>query len=57
MKKLWGDNYFDPVKKRWTTDPYTDDGTKLDRGFVQFIMKPILQLSKNIMDGNLEKVW
>jgi len=57
MKKLWGDNYYDPAKKRWTTSGYSEDGTKLDRAFVQFIMKPIIQLQRTIMEGNLEKVW
>jgi len=29
----------------------------LTRAFVQFIMNPVAQLARNIMDGNLEKVW
>lgn len=26
MKKLWGDNFYDPVKKQWTTEAVTEDG-------------------------------
>jgi hypothetical protein len=57
MKKLWGDNYYDPQKRHWNTTGHTEDGKKLDRGFVRFIMTPIVELSNNIMQGNLDKVW
>lgn len=56
-RKLWGDNFFDPAKKGWSTTGYTEDGKKLDRSFVQYILKPIIRLSNNIVDGNLEPVW
>lgn len=29
IKKLWGDNYYDPVKKRFVTSEVTEDGRKL----------------------------
>merc|ERR1739844_707140 len=45
MKKLWGDN------------SNTADGKELPRCFVQFIMKPVTQLARNIMDEKLEQVW
>jgi len=54
MKKLWGDNFYDPVKKQWITHDTTEDGRKLQRGFVQFIMDPIIRLKRNIMEGNTE---
>jgi elongation factor 2 len=57
MQKLWGDNYFNPTKKQFTTNDTTDDGKTLPRCFVQFIMRPVIQLIRNIMDGNLEQVW
>jgi elongation factor 2 len=57
MKKMWGNNYFDPQKKRWTTTGYTEDGKKLDRCFVKFIMDPINKLSKNINEEKLDQVW
>jgi elongation factor 2 len=56
MKKLWGDNYYDPVKKCFTSSEISEDGKKLTRSFVQFIMDPIIKLMKNSMEGNIEAV-
>jgi len=49
MKKLWGDNYFDPATKKFTTNGVDAAGKRLKRGFVQFIMDPIEQLITAIM--------
>lgn len=58
MKKLWGDNYYDPVKKRWTTEENTDDGRRLKRGFVEFIMDPIIKMMRAIaVDEDIDKVF
>jgi len=57
MKKLWGDNFYDPVKKQWITEAVTEDGRQLQRGFVQFIMDPIIKLMKNILSNNTEAVF
>ena len=56
MKKFWGDNYFNAKEKKFTTDPNTAEGKELPRCFVQFIMRPVIQLCRNIMDGNNEVV-
>lgn len=56
MKKLWGDNYYDSSVKQWSTDDTGSDGKKLQRGFVQFIMDPIIRLMKNCLEGNIEAV-
>jgi elongation factor 2 len=56
MDKLWGDNYFDPETKRWTTEGQTESGKSLKRAFVQFIMEPIIKLTRSIMDGNDEQM-
>jgi elongation factor 2 len=53
MKKFWGDNYFSPAKKGFTTE---DDG-KLPRAFCQFLMTPIINLIRACMNSELEKVW
>ena len=50
MKMLWGDNYYDPVAKKWIQNDEGSDGRKLERGFVEFIMKPIIKLVTSIMD-------
>jgi len=57
MKKLWGDNYFNGETKKFTTDSAGPGGKALPRCFVQFIMRPIIQMCRNIFDENLEAVW
>ena len=55
-KRLWGDNFYDPVSKKFTSSETTEDGRKLKRTFVQFIMDPIITLMKNIMEDKKEAV-
>ncbi|CAD7934845.1 unnamed protein product [Amoebophrya sp. A120] len=45
MKRLWGDQFYNPAKKTWTTVEV--EGSK--RGFVQFILDPIINMHKKIM--------
>jgi elongation factor 2 len=56
-KKLWGDNYYDPEIKQWITSNASASGNKLERGFVQFIMNPIIKLVRNIMENNKPVVF
>lgn len=52
MKRLWGNNFYNPEKKVWTNK---NDSGKLKRGFVKLVLEPIYSLCKNIMDGKKEK--
>merc|ERR1719336_2360781 len=56
MKRLWGDSFFNSKKKTWTNiqQPEGTD-TPLPRAFCQFIMTPINQLMRAIMDDQKEK--
>lgn len=54
MKKLWGDNYFDPESKKWKNEPTSDTGKPLKRAFVQFIMDPIIEVFNAILTDNAE---
>merc|ERR1712137_31547 len=54
MKRLWGDCFFNAKKKTWT-NVAEQDGTTLPRAFCQFIMTPINQLMRAIMDDQKEK--
>jgi elongation factor 2 len=56
MKRLWGDNFFNAKKKVWT-NVQTPDGTTeaLPRAFCQFIMTPIAQLMRAIMNDDKAK--
>lgn len=55
MNRLWGDNYFDAEAKKWTTNSVSASGKALPRAFCQFVLDPIYQLAKAIMDGDKEK--
>jgi len=55
MKKLWGDNYFDPSSKKWTKKNVNSAGKPLKRAFCQFVMDPINLLFKSIMNGEKAK--
>ena len=56
MSKLWGDNFFDAKAKVWRTTNIDKDGTKLQRAFVQFIIDPILKVSKACLENNQEMI-
>ncbi|KAI9363456.1 P-loop containing nucleoside triphosphate hydrolase protein [Zopfochytrium polystomum] len=50
MVKLWGDNYFNPATKKWTTKGSGADGKPLERAFNMFILDPIFKLFDAIMN-------
>merc|ERR1712125_289730 len=56
MKRLWGDHFFNAKKKVWT-NVQTPEGSSeaLPRAFCQFIMTPIAQLMRAIMDDQKDK--
>jgi len=47
IKKLWGNNYWDPKDQKWVKKN-TDN--KLTRGFCEFCLKPLKTLVDSIMD-------
>merc|ERR1712226_1193267 len=56
MKRLWGDSFFNAKKKTWTNMMQPEGSTEpLPRAFCQFIMTPINQLMRAIMDDKKEK--
>ena len=55
MKRLWGDNFYDPVAKKWTKQMMNAQGKKLDRGFCAFILKPIESMVRAIMDDKKDQ--
>jgi len=56
MKRLWGDSFFNAKKKTWTNVQTPEGSTEpLPRAFCQFIMTPINQLMKAIMNDEKEK--
>merc|ERR1719386_298815 len=56
MKRLWGDSYFNTKKKTWTNVMQPEGCPEpLQRAFCQFIMGPIAQLMRAIMNDDKEK--
>ena len=50
MSKLWGENYYDAKHRVWRTEGTGRDGNPIKRGFVTFIMAPIVKLAKVCME-------
>merc|ERR1712038_6363 len=56
MKRLWGDSFFNAKKKTWTNVQQPEGCTEpLPRAFCQFIMTPINQLMRAIMNEDKAK--
>lgn len=55
MNKLWGDNYFNPKTKKWTTKDKDADGKPLERAFNMFILDPIYKIFDSIMNFKKEE--
>merc|ERR1712151_772864 len=56
MKRLWGDSFFNAKKKTWTNVQQPEGcDSALPRAFCQFIMTPINQLMRAIMDDQKDK--
>jgi len=50
MKRFWGNNFFNPKSKKWSTKQFTKDNKKLERAFCMFVLKPINTLFDAIMN-------
>jgi len=50
MTKLWGSNFFNAAKRKWTSKQFVD-GVELKRGFSQFIMEPMITLCNAVMNN------
>jgi len=47
--RLWGDNFWDAESKKWYTTDTSPTGTKLKRGFCEFVLEPIYKLMRAMM--------
>jgi elongation factor 2 len=59
ISKLWGENYYDPQNRMWRNKGVSQEGKPIKRGFVYFIMDPILKLVKVCMEmdeTNIQKM-
>ncbi|PNY05139.1 elongation factor 2-like protein [Trifolium pratense] len=55
MERLWGENFFDPATKKWTTK--NTGSATCKRGFVQFCYDPIKQIIELCMTDQKDKLW
>ncbi|KAF8528091.1 P-loop containing nucleoside triphosphate hydrolase protein [Hysterangium stoloniferum] len=55
MAKLWGDNYFNPSTKKWTTKGTDADGKQLERAFNMFVLDPIFKIFDAVMNFKKEQ--
>merc|ERR1711871_832002 len=51
IKKMWGNNFFDPKSGKWSKK----EGDNSVRGFCKFVLEPIFKMFRLIMDGKKEK--
>ncbi|ORZ06679.1 elongation factor 2 [Absidia repens] len=56
MVKLWGENYFNPKTKKWTTKSNDADGKPLERAFNMFILDPIYKIFDSVMNFKKDQV-
>ncbi|KAF8628235.1 hypothetical protein AX15_004011 [Amanita polypyramis BW_CC] len=50
MSRLWGDNFFNPATRKWTTSPTGADGKPLERAFNMFVLDPIFRIFDAVMN-------
>jgi elongation factor 2 len=55
LPQLWGERFYDPVSKCFISRDHNDKGQQLERSFCQFVLKPIVSLSRAIMHGEKAK--
>ena len=56
MVKLWGDNFFNPATKKWTTKSTDAEGKPLERAFNMFVLDPIFRVFDAVMNFKKDEV-
>ncbi|RDW56828.1 hypothetical protein BP5796_12895 [Coleophoma crateriformis] len=54
-ERLWGNHYFNPTTKKWTTNGVYED-KKLPRAFNQFILDPIFKIFAAVMNNKKDEI-
>ncbi|KAL8563308.1 hypothetical protein ACOMHN_028831 [Nucella lapillus] len=50
MKKLWGDNFYDPTTRKWSRSQSENSV----RGFSKFVLEPLMKMLRASKDGDAE---
>ncbi|KAJ3096706.1 Elongation factor 2, partial [Phlyctochytrium bullatum] len=56
MQRLWGDNYFNPATKKWSTKATDAEGKPLERAFNMFVLDPIFKVFDAIMNFKKDQI-
>ena len=52
IKKLWGDNFFNPKTKKWSNEQ--DEEQELKRAFSNFVLEPLIKLANTVSSNKKE---
>ncbi|KAJ7500790.1 P-loop containing nucleoside triphosphate hydrolase protein [Mycena galericulata] len=56
MNRLWGDSFFNPATKKWTTKSTDPEGQPLERSFNMFVLDPIFRIFDVVTNANKEGI-
>ncbi|BAE59741.1 unnamed protein product [Aspergillus oryzae RIB40] len=56
LERLWGDNFFNPKTKKWTTKSTDADGKPLERAFNQFCLDPIYKIIDAVTNNKRDQI-
>lgn len=56
ITKLWGDNFFNPTTRKWSTKSTDADGKHLERAFNMFVLDPIFKIFDAVMKHKKDQV-
>jgi elongation factor 2 len=56
MSRLWGDNFFDPTTRKWTTTGTDANGKPLERAFNMFVLDPIFKIFDAVMNSKKDAI-
>ncbi|EFA78342.1 hypothetical protein PPL_08993 [Heterostelium album PN500] len=56
LRRLWGNNFFDDVNKKWVSNRVSEDGRTLKRGFCFLIYEPLRDIILAANEKNSEKL-
>jgi elongation factor 2 len=56
MSRLWGDNYFDPTTRKWSTKANDANDKPLERAFNMFVLDPIFKIFDAVMNSKKDAI-
>jgi elongation factor 2 len=56
MARLWGDNFYNPATKKWSTKSTDASGKSLERAFNHFVLDPIFMIFNSVTNFQKDKI-